>query len=85
MRFEDVSGSDPEYFNYTENNSNILKLIDIKAIDSYNVSVLLINTVLTKVRFLKISSFNDSGQIYLIEKVLKRPNLSINELLGARL
>ena len=85
MRFEDVSGSDPEYFNYTENNSNLLKLIDIKAIDSYNVSVLLINTVLTKVRFLKISSFNDSGQIYLIEKVLKRPNLSINELLGARL
>ena len=73
-----------ELYNYIENNKNNLKLIDMKGIDSSTVSILLINTVLSKVRFLEIK-FIGGSQVQLIEKVLKRPNLLQTELLGARL
>jgi hypothetical protein len=72
------------YFNYIENNKNNLKLIDIKGISTQTVYILLINIILPKVRFLEVS-FIGGGQVSIIEKILKRPNLSVTELFGARL
>jgi hypothetical protein len=63
-----------EYYNYIENNLNTLKLIDVKAIDSQTVTILLFNMILPKVRFLEVS-FIGGGQIQLIERILKRPHL----------
>jgi hypothetical protein len=45
---------------------------------------LLINLILPKVRFLEVS-FIGGGQVSIIEKILKRPDLIVTELLGARL
>jgi hypothetical protein len=77
-------GSTYSHYNYIENNKNNLKLIDAKGISTQTVYILLINIILPKVRFLEVS-FVGAGQVYIIEKILKRPDLLINELLGARL
>jgi hypothetical protein len=71
-------------YNYIENNNNGLKLIDAKAITAQTVYILLINLILPKVRFLEVS-FIGGGQVSIIEKILKRPDLLVDELLGARL
>ena len=70
-------------YNYIENNNNNLKLIDIKGISTETVYILLINLVLPQVRFLEVSFIG--GQVSIIEKILKRPDLLVTELLGARL
>ena len=72
------------HYNYIENNNNNLKLIDAKGISSQTVYILLINLILPKVRFLEVS-FIGGGQVSIIEKILKRPDLLVTELLGARL
>jgi hypothetical protein len=77
-------GASYMYYNYIENNNNNLKLIDTKSISSQTVYILLINLVLAKVRFLEVS-FIVGGQVSIIEKILKRPDLLVTELLGARL
>jgi hypothetical protein len=77
-------GASYSHFNYIENNNNDLKLIDAKAISEQTVYILLINLILPKVRFLEIS-FIGGGQVSIIEKILKRPDLLVTELLGARL
>jgi hypothetical protein len=77
-------GASFSHYNYIENNNNNLKLIDAKAISTQTVYILLINLILSKVRFLEVS-FIGSGQVSIIEKILKRPDLSVTELLGARL
>jgi hypothetical protein len=77
-------GTSYMYYNYIENNNNNLKLIDAKGISSQTVYILLINLVLAKVRFLEVS-FIGGSQVSIIEKILKRPNLLVTELLGARL
>ena len=77
-------GTSYMYYNYIENNNNNLKLIDAKGISSQTVYILLINLVLAKVRFLEVS-FIGGGQVSIIEKILKRPDLLVTELLGARL
>jgi hypothetical protein len=71
-------------YNYIENNNNNLKLIDLKGISTETVYILLINLILPKVRFLEVS-FVGGGQVSIIEKILKRPDLLATELLGARL
>jgi hypothetical protein len=71
-------------YNYIENNNNNLKLIDIKGISTQTVYILLINLILPKVRFLEVS-FIGGVQVSVIEKILKRPDLLVTELLGARL
>ena len=77
-------GASYSYYNYIENNNNNLKLIDAKGISTQTVYILLINIILTKVRFLEVT-FIVGAQVTIIEKILKRPNLLITELLGARL
>ena len=71
-------------YNYIENNNNNLKLIDIKGISTQTVYILMINLVLSQVRFLEVS-FIGGGQVSIIEKILKRPDLLVTELIGARL
>jgi uncharacterized protein YqfA (UPF0365 family) len=58
-------GASYSHYNYIENNNNYLKLIDIKGIDTQTVYILLINTILYKVRFLEVS-FNGGGQVSII-------------------
>jgi len=77
-------GASLSHYNYIENNNNNLKLIDAKGISSQTVYILLINLILSKVRFLEVS-FIVAGQVSIIEKILKRPGLLVGELLGARL
>ena len=77
-------GNSYSHYNYIENNNNDLKLIDAKGISTQTVYILLINLILPKVRFLEVS-FIGGGQVSIIEKILKRPNLLMTELLGARL
>jgi hypothetical protein len=77
-------GPSYSHYNYIENNNNYLKLIDIKGIDTQTVYILLINSILPKVRFLEVN-FIGGGQVSIIEKILKRPNLLASELIGARL
>jgi hypothetical protein len=77
-------GASFSYYNYIENNNNNLKLIDIKGISTQTVYILLINLILPKVRFLE-ASFFVGVQVSIVEKILKRPHLLVNELLGARL
>ena len=72
------------HYNYIENNNNDLKLIDVKGISTQTVYILLINLILPKVRFLEVS-FVGGVQVSIIEKILKRPDLLVTELLGARL
>jgi hypothetical protein len=71
-------------YNYIENNNNDLKLIDAIAINTQTVYILVINLILPKVRFLEVS-FIGGGQVSIVEKILKRPDLLVTELLGARL
>jgi hypothetical protein len=77
-------GASFSHYNYIENNNNNLKLIDAKGISSQTVYILLINLILSKVRFLEVS-FVGGGQVSIIEKILKRPGLLVGELLGAKL
>ena len=77
-------GASYSYYNYIENNNNNLKLIDAKGLTTETVYILLINLILPKVRFLEVS-FIGGGQVSIIEKILKRPDLSVTELFGARL
>ena len=77
-------GASLSHYNYIENNNNNLKLIDAKGISSQTVYILMINLILSKVRFLEVS-FIGAGQVSIIEKILKRPGLLVGELLGARL
>jgi hypothetical protein len=77
-------GTSNSNYNYIENNNNDLKLIDAKGITTQTVFILLINLVLPKIRFLEVS-FIGGGQVSIIEKILKRPDLLFTELLGARL
>jgi len=77
-------GTSYHLYNYIENNNNKLKLIDIKGISTQTIYILLINLILPKVRFLEVS-FIGGGQVSIIEKILKRPDLLVTELLGARL
>jgi hypothetical protein len=77
-------GPSISHYNYIENNKNNLKLIDVKGISTETVYILLINIILSKVRFLEVS-FIGGGQVSIIEKILKRPDLLVTELLGARL
>jgi hypothetical protein len=77
-------GASYSHYNYIENNNNNLKLIDAKGISTQTVYILLINLILPKVRFLEVS-FIGGGQVSIIEKILKRPDLLVTELLGARL
>jgi hypothetical protein len=77
-------GASFSHYNYIENNNNNLKLIDAKGISTQTVYILLINLILHKVRFLEVS-FIGGGQVSIIEKILKRPDLSVSELIGARL
>ena len=77
-------GSSYSHYNHIENNNNNLKLIDIKGISTQTVCILQINLVLQKVGFLEVS-FIGGGQVSIIEKILKRPDLLVTELLGARL
>ena len=72
------------HYNYIENNNNDLKLIDVKGISTQTVYILLINLILPKVRFLEVS-FVGGVQVSIIEKILKRLDLQVTELLGARL
>jgi hypothetical protein len=83
MIIHKAGSSSYSHYNYIENN-NDLKLIDIKGISTRTVYILLINLILPKVRFLEVS-FIGEGQVSIIEKILKRPNLLVTELLGARL
>ena len=78
------AGASFSHYNYIENNKNNLKLINAKGISTQTVYILLINLVLPKVRFLEVS-FIGVGQVSIIEKILKRPDLLVTELLGARL
>jgi hypothetical protein len=77
-------GASYSHFNYIENNNNNLKLIDAKGISTQCLYILLINLILPKVRFLEVS-FIGGGQVSIIEKIIKRPDLLVTELLGARL
>ena len=77
-------GASYSYYNYIENNNNNLKLIDAKGLTTETVYILLINLILPKVRFIEVS-FIGGGQVSIIEKILKRPDLSVTELLGAKL
>ena len=77
-------GNSYSHYNYIENNNNNLKLIDLKGISTQTVYILLINLILPKVRFVEVS-FIGGGQVSIIEKIIKRPNLLVTELLGARL
>jgi hypothetical protein len=77
-------GSSFSRYNYIENNNNNLKLIDVKSISTETVYILLINLILPKVRFLEVT-YVGGGQVSIIEKILKRPDLLVTELLGARL
>lgn len=54
MILRQTLGPTSEFYNYIENNNNDLKLIDLKGIDSQTASILLFNTVLPLVRFIKI-------------------------------
>jgi hypothetical protein len=67
-------GASLSHYNYIENNKNNLKLIDAKGISPQTVYILLINLILPKVRFLEVS-FIGTGQVSIIEKILKRPGL----------
>jgi hypothetical protein len=77
-------GTSFSHYNYIENNNNELKLIDAKGITSQIVYILLINSILPKVRFLEVS-FIVGSQVSIIEKILKTPSLLEGELIGARL
>jgi hypothetical protein len=77
-------GNSYSHYNYIENNNNNIKLIDLKGISTQTVYILLINLILPKVRFVEVS-FVGGGQVSIIEKIIKRPNLLVIELLGARL
>ena len=77
-------GASFSHYNYIENNNNELKLIDAKGISSQIVYILLINSILPKVRILEVS-FIVGSQVSIIEKILKTPSLLIGELIGARL
>jgi hypothetical protein len=72
------------HYNYIENNNNDLKLIDIKGISTQTIYILLFNLFVAKLRFLEVS-FIEGGPVSIIEKILKRPDLLVTELLGARL
>ena len=78
-------GPSYSHYNYIENNNNNLKLIDAKGISTQTVYILLINLILPKVRFLEVSFIGGAGQVSIIERILKRPDLLVTELLGARL
>ena len=78
------AGASFSHYNYMENNKNNLKLINSKGINSQTVYILLINLILHKVKFLEVS-FIGGGQVSIIEKIIKRPDLLVTELLGARL
>ena len=67
-------GASFSHYNYIENNKNDLKLIDVKGISTETVYILLINLILPKVTFLEVS-FIGGGQVSVLEKILKRPNL----------
>jgi hypothetical protein len=68
-------GASLSHYNYIENNNNNLKLIDAKGISPQTVYILLINLILPKVRFLEVSFLIGTGQVSIIEKILKRPGL----------